>query len=886
MSVRPGTRLGHYELVSSIGAGGMGEVYRARDSRLDRTVAVKILSEAHAVRFDMRERFQREAQAIARLNHPNICAVYDVGDADGIDYIVMEHVLGDTLATKISAGQERNGLAPADVVGYALQIARALSAAHAEGVVHRDIKPSNVLVTSSGAVKVLDFGLAKVAQGALPETRTTASGRFNTSAGIVMGTPDYMSPEQALSRDVDGRSDLFSLGVLCHEMLTGRPPFSGATPIEVADEILHKAPPPLSSGRRTIPEGLERVVQTLMEKDRAVRYQSADAVIADLERVRDGLRPRTAHPRARLNWGPIGIAAAALAGAVVVWFAWPAEADAPAAGRTPRASPFIVTDAMERQPAWSPSGALIAYTSDAAGNDDIWVTDPTGTNPINLTKDSAAADWAAVWSPDGTRLAFFSNRDGDTAIYSMSALGNDVRRLFTDQSRAQSDGLRWNRDGSFLHVRLSEKSELQVFKSPAGSHALTCVSCAFANELSWQQPRLSPSGSLLAMKTAEGGTQARVYVVRVGSNDPVLVADRADLPEWSADGRFLYYISDLEGARDLWRVGIAPSGERTTAPERLTTSLNVSWLSVSPAGDALLTGRDDSTSRLWTFPLNEHLTYPHDGQPLGDPNVLDDWPWAQRTRDGVLFSSTRRGSADIWSLAGASAEPRRLTSDPAPELRPRVSPDGAWLLFDRAQGRGQYLYVADRDGGSARIGDPAWPDQYDVVCCADFPAVGESAVLFAMRKDWNGLVLADFDARDGRLGQLRRLELGDGAPQYPRWSPDGRWIAYERRTNSWDIWLAKADGSAARRVTSVAGDERLAAWLPDQSVVVFRKDAGSGVWRQSVTADGQPSGDATPWLQVGQHVTIRRFDIDHAQKRLVAAVYTEVSDIWIVEILK
>lgn len=278
----PGKTIGHYQIVSFLGKGGMGEVYRARDLKLDRTVALKILPEAMSVDEERMRRFVREAKAASALNHPNVAHIYEIGEADGVSFIAMEYVDGQTLAAKIDG----EPLETDEIVEIGAQIADALDEAHGKGITHRDIKPANVMLTPRGQVKMLDFGLAKIARPTEQSVAGDIITMAKTAPGVVMGAVPYMSPEQALGREADHRSDLFSLGVALYEMATGRMPFPGSNPSEILDRILHSQPEAMARFNYNLPAELEGIVRKCLEKERERRYQSAREVLVDLRNLK------------------------------------------------------------------------------------------------------------------------------------------------------------------------------------------------------------------------------------------------------------------------------------------------------------------------------------------------------------------------------------------------------------------------------------------------------------------------------------------------------------------------------------------------------------------------------------------------------------------------
>ena len=300
MGLTAGTKLGPYEILSPLGAGGMGEVYRARDTRLDRTVAIKILSASLSDNPDARQRFQREAKAISSLQHPNICTLYDIGSENGIDFLVMEYLEGETLQDRLLGGS----LPVEQVTRHGMEIADALDTAHRKGFVHRDLKPSNVFLTRHGEAKVLDFGLVKLEEEAVTDQRTITNPANLTSPGAAVGTVAYMSPEQARGDELDARTDIFSFGAVLYEMTSGKPAFPGKTSAVIFKAILDQTPVAPSQLNPEFPQRLEEIIFKALEKDRDVRYQSAADIRADLKRLRRDTESVSGATTGRTERGP------------------------------------------------------------------------------------------------------------------------------------------------------------------------------------------------------------------------------------------------------------------------------------------------------------------------------------------------------------------------------------------------------------------------------------------------------------------------------------------------------------------------------------------------------------------------------------------------------
>ena len=453
-----GRRLLHYEIIDKLGEGGMGVVYKARDTHLDRFVAIKMLPPEKVADLERKHRFTQEAKAASALNHPNIVHIYDIAQAEGVDFIAMEYIAGKPLDQSIP----RKGMHLNEALKIAVQIADALERAHSAGIVHRDLKPSNVMVDEHGLAKVLDFGLAKLTDTVPSEDAETQTVPVRTEEGMIVGTAPYMSPEQAQGKPVDARSDIFSFGSVLYEMVTGRRAFQSDTKTATLAAILSQEPAPLGA---EVPRDLERIVARCLRKDPARRFQHMDDVriaLAELKEESDSGRLSAAPAsgtRKRLpRW--LLISAVALSIAVVAGVTWwlarsPKPAPAPVLTRLTSDS-GLTTD-----PALSPDGKLLAYASDRGGegNLDIWVRQVAHGEPIRLTRDEADESEPA-FSPDGTQIAFRSEREGG-GIYVMPALGGGEPRMVAREGRRP----RFSPDGNWIASGL-DRNTTRPFLDP------------------------------------------------------------------------------------------------------------------------------------------------------------------------------------------------------------------------------------------------------------------------------------------------------------------------------------------------------------------------------------------------------------------------------------
>src|SRR5580765_134290 len=441
MSQAAGAKIGPYEIVASLGAGGMGEVYRARDPRLGRDVAIKILPAYFCQDADRLRRFEQEARAASALNHPNILAVYDIGTNDGAPYLVTELLEGGDLRERLTGWT----IPARRAVECAVQIAHGLSAAHDKGIVHRDLKPENIFVCRDGRIKILDFGLAKLTTPETGDATSTSLDPLNqTGSGVVLGTAGYMSPEQVRGEKADARSDIFSFGAVLYEMVSGQRAFSGRTAADRASSILKDDPPDLRSSGRNVPVGLDRIVRHCLEKSPEQRFQSArdlafhlETASPDSESIAALAAPAHDRKKGRLSSlifaiGCLAVLAAALAG---WWYGKKAQA-------AHKDVTFLrLTDfaGLEDSPAFSPDGKSVAFVSDASGSRQIWIRLLAGGPPLQLTHD-AGDHLEPRWSQDSAAILYYTPPpEGNTqgTLWELPALGGSPRRLASSMSGAE-----------------------------------------------------------------------------------------------------------------------------------------------------------------------------------------------------------------------------------------------------------------------------------------------------------------------------------------------------------------------------------------------------------------------------------------------------------------
>jgi len=906
MTLTPGTKLGRYEIRSKLGEGGMGEVYLARDTQLDRDIALKILT-ADVARDQQRlHRFLQEARAASALSHPNVAHIYEIGEVDGTHFIAMEYVEGESLDKKIAGRPMRLS----HQIDFAIQIADALDEAHGRGIIHRDIKSSNIMITPRERAKVLDFGLAKVSPPAGVTDRTSNSEiatRVRTTPGIVMGTVNYMSPEQALGGGVDQRSDVFSLGVVLYEMATGRLPFAGDTVTETIDRIAHSQPEAIARLNYDVPPELEVIIKKALRKDREERYQRIHDLLVDLKDLKReadlaaglerstppasrsveiptqiydssttatqtsmaaGAEPTTSiphHPTSSAEYVAgeikknkkaviavavivlvVGLAVLGIGGAIVYRYYGSngASASKPPARAANLKMTRLTANGKTENAAISPDGKTVVYVLRDGAQRSLWVRQVATSSNIQIVPPAEMLIGRETFSPDGNYIYYQAKDKANPQgiLLQVPAFGGAPRKIVSNIESPIS----FSPDGSrFAFIRNDQ--------SATGEDHLMIANADGSNEkklaarkgdtffpssgLSW-----SPDGKLIASPAGayEGGFHLTVVTVDVATGEQKEITTKNFIDvgrvSWLSDGSGVLVNAVETGATQsrIWMVPY-PAGEA----HRVTHDLN-DYVGTSLTADSrsLVTVQFDTKSNVWVAPANDLTRGKQITTGRFEGGVGLTW-----TPDGrIVYTSIAGGNLDLWIMNGDGTNQKQLTSDPAFDTSPVVTPDGRYIFFNSMRGALPSVWRMDIDGNNLK----QITDKEDYL--EDITPDGKSIIFTSWRTtkqslwrvsidggepvqisnlfitsadvspDGKSLVCKYKDENPNLPARLIVLPIEGGAPTKtfdllpttngsPEWSADGKSVTIvDSRTGTPNLWSFPLDGSPMKQLTDFKPD--------------------------------------------------------------------------------
>src|SRR5690348_362100 len=713
MALKTGANLGAYEILAPLGAGGMGEVYRARDTRLGRDVALKVLPEAFARDAERMARLRREAQVLASLNHPNIAAIYGFEDSGATHALVMELVEGPTLSVRIKQG----AIPVEEALPVARQIAEALEYAHERGIIHRDLKPGNIKITDSDAVKVLDFGLAKAVEGdgaSMDISNSPTISRMATQAGIILGTAAYMSPEQAKGKSVDRRTDIWAFGCVLYEMLTGKMAFSGETVTDTLAAIL-KSEPDWSQLPSATPPHVRVLLRRCLQKDPRQRLRDIGDARISLEEVLSGSQEsftaagvKFSLGRRVLPWAAGVLAGVLLAGLV----AWKIFAHAP--GAPMHFSAVTNFAGVQAQPVFSPDGRSVAFVSNRDGHYNIYVGLTGGGSLVQVTNDSNLKA-RPMWSPDGATLAYARlNDSGLWDIWEVPALGGTPRRVILNATDPT-----WSPDGhSLAYENLYDRGVWVSGTSGEKAHLIATAnraSTARTDRGRDTEPRFSPDGREVAFTSRTNGPYGELEIVDVNSGKiRQLTRDGALTlsPAWSPDGRYIYFASSRGGTMNIWKIS-----ESGGEPQQITSGQgDDAQLDVSADGSKIVF----STWRQNLNIVQVDIAAKSSEQALKllttDPARNQEAPAYSPDGKYIAYFSNLKGAENesIWLSNSDGSNPVKLVSDESINVFPRWAPRSRDVIYLVTSGDPEFREVSILGGSPQTILKNALDLNFDV----------------------------------------------------------------------------------------------------------------------------------------------------------------------------
>jgi Tol biopolymer transport system component len=857
MLLAANTKVGPYEIESPIGAGGMGEVYRAVDTRLGRDVALKIMPGSFSSDSDRLRRFEQEARAVAALNHPNILAVFDIGQHDGSPFLVSELLEGESLRSVL----DRGPLPQRKTIEYGVQIAHGLAAAHEKGIVHRDLKPENIFVTKDGRIKILDFGLAKLAEASADEPNGATLMTAGTAAGVVLGTPGYMAPEQVRGQAADARTDIFAFGAVLYEMLSGSRAFRRDTPAETMTAALREDPAELSTSAQPVSPALDRIVRRCLEKNPAERFQSARDLSFALGALSgtdaSGFAKAAAAPRhiSSRIWLPVAVALIAVA--ALTWFL----AQRPSAPAT-RMQFAIPLPGEINNMAISPDGRMLAFVSP---------DDKTGVPMLFMQRVGApaATEFAQTegasypfWSPDDTAVGFFAD----------SKLGRILVSDGSVQTLAHVNYARGGSWGSKNVILYSPDPGGPIWKVEAdGGNAAPVTDKWLGNFDSDRWPLFLPDGNHFLFLAANFGTpgensKSAIYVGSLDGQEPTKLVPAESNPGYAQGS--LFYLDAQESLRavpfDAGKGAI--TGDSRVLIEKVGFQPSVYWGAFAVAEDGTVVYSDTAEAAqsvlTWHDRSGKELGHVGDAAVQANPGLSPDGH-----RVTADITDLKANNVDVWIENVDNGTSTRFTFDPAEETTGVWSRDGKTIAF-RSVANGSGVDLKNADGLEAQrelvkvrnaIKEAGGVDNYDLIPNSWTP--DDKQILCALQtstKDSRGSVLVLVSAASGQMTQFLPPDSSKTNAQI---SPDGKWVVYaSNESGEWEIYATTFPAAAGKWQVSRGGGTE-PRWRGDGKELFYIGPTETLMAVPIATSGTFSSAEPTPLFQIRGRAPISSTDL-------------------------
>src|SRR5579864_6838001 len=865
MPILPGRRLGPYEILSAIGAGGMGEVYKARDTRLDRIVAIKVLPAHLADRAKLHDRFDREARTIASLNHPHICTLYDTGHQDDIDFLVMEYLEGETLAQRLLKGS-----LPLDqVLQYAIEIADALDKAHRKGITHRDLKPGNIMLTKSGS-KLLDFGLAKLKQEiapAIPESQLPTMQSAITGEGTILGTLQYMAPEQVEAKEVDARTDIFAFGAVVYEMATGRKAFEGKTSASVMAKILQVDPPPMTSLQPMTPPALDRVVKKCLAKEPEKRWQAASDVCDELKWINEGGSQVASPPMAAVKGaGPFGrrallfslgtlLLGAAVSG-IAIWNLKP-SLTRPVSRFTVTLPPGQQLAGLDGGPAvvLSADGTHLAYVARQGGTQQIYLRALDSLEAKSIPGTEGAVN--PFFSPDGQWLGFFAGGK----LKKVSVSGGAALTL---GDAVQSRGANWGSQGMIAFAPTAVSGLQQVSDVGGTPQPLSRLD---KGENSNRWPEFLPGGKALLFTAGTAVpaifTNSQVAVQLFGTSERRNLIQGGTLPRYAPSGHLVYAQGGTLMAVPFNPQRLTATGTAVPVVEGImqSTLTGAAQYSISARGSLVyVSGSVQSVQSRLVWVSRSGIE-----QPLAAPARAYVFPRLSPDGRRVAVGIVEQGT-QVWLYDLSGDTLTRLTFEGNVNTNPSWTPDGKRIAFlSNKEGLGNLFWqLADGSGGLEQLAKGDY-NQYESSWSPD-----GQILAFVEANPTTGYDIWVLRMSDRKAQPFLRTRFNEATP---RFSPDGRWLAYmSDESGRFEIYVQPYPGPGGKWQISTEGGTE-AVWNPNGRELFYR--SGNKMMAVDITTQPGFSAGKSRMLFEGQYqptpTTSPNYDVssDNGQRFLM-----------------